>query len=226
EAATLLARHPAFPGGCPQRDACLIDADWRLVFEALSRASGALVDVNDARAARRCLAEAARVAVAAGRHALGACAEPAAAGAMVDAWQDDDARAQTVCLCSGECGLDATCADAPVLRDSGDPVDFNRQITALAGAGILPCLDDPRCGALPDFIERLRSALIEGDCAARGLLSVAALIIGRHCAGVGRLRHPGTDALAAAVGRWPLGQAGAAATVAHLDRAVALCLPP
>lgn len=224
EAATLLARHPGFPVGCPPREECLIDADWHLILGALARGSVALAGVSDSRSARRCVAEAARVVIAASAYGP-VCQAPAQAASLVDAWDDDDARLRARCLCRGDCAPNPRCADAPVLIDTMDPVDFNRQIAALAGPEVLACLDDPRCATLPDLIERTRAAVRSGACAARSLLSVTWLIIGRHCAGVGRFRHPGTDALAAAVGRWPLGEAGAAATLAHLDLGVAACLP-
>ena len=225
DAATLLARHPAFPNACPARDECLIGADWRAVLDALSQASDSLAGIADARSARRCVVEAGRVVVAAGVHAPSACAAPDQAAALVDAWRDPAARARLRCLCSGVCDPTPDCVDALVLERSSDPIEFNRQIVAIAGLEALACLNDPGCAALPELVARLRAALEAGDCAARGLMSVVVLLVGRHCAGVGRFRHPGTDALAAASGRWPLGQAGVAATLADLDQALAACVP-
>jgi hypothetical protein len=182
-----------------------------------------LIDRPQTRSARRCLIEAARVAVAAGRDALAQCGEQAAA--LVDAWDDGAARARIRCLCAGECAPDPTCADTPVLTDDPDPIAFAAQLDALVGGIDLQC-DAANCPGLQALVDRTRSQLTRSDCAARTGLSITELMVGRWCAGVGRFRHPGLNALAAAKARWPLwASVGTATTLADLDAAIEACLP-
>lgn len=223
EAATRLAGHPGFPDACPARQSCSTAADRALALAALDRASAALADRPGGRAARRCLAEAARVIVAARAHGEEACAAPdqAVAEALVDAWiVDDDARATVGCLCAGCAPPPAPCADAAVLRADPDPVRFAAQVEALAGEDGRRCLFADDCAAL---VAATDAALEAGACSARTLLSVTRLLIGRKCSGVGRFRHPGLLALDAALARWPLWPAAAPASRADLARAVDLC---
>lgn len=224
QAATLIAGHPGFPNDCP-RQPCSTAADREQALVALDLAADALVDLPDTRAARRCVAEAARVIVAARRFGTEDCSAAAHAQAseLVDAWPiDPAARARAICLC-GACEATQECTETPVLGADADPIEFLAQVRALGGNAAAQCVQSGACDAL---VEAAAAALEAEECTARTLLSLTRLGIGRRCAGAGRFRHPGLLALDAALGRWSIWPlVGTAASRHDLLAAVMACRP-